>query len=428
MDVMLPKGTRDFGPQEKIARDKLTNLLKQKFELFGFNPIETPLLERFDVLSAKYAGGAEILKETFRLTDQGERELGLRYDLTVPLARYVAMNPNVKLPFKRYAIDRVFRDGPIKLGRYREFYQCDCDIVGANSAAADTQCVQLSLAIFEEIKLPFRIDINNVALLKRMLLTDGCADDKLVEAMLIIDKFKKIGESGVIAELETAGVSSACTRRILAIAELRSNDEKIKMIAQAYGAGPDLERIEEILLIAKDERVNFDPALSRGLSYYTGTVFETYVLGSAVTSAAAAGGRYDNMIGNFCERPGEYPAVGISFGLEPIMEAIKEKGLENKQTVSDVYVIPIKTPFESNEVVQFLRAANINADIDIMSRSISKNLDYASASNIPFVIFVGKKELDEGMVKIRDMKTGNEELLSKEMAVEKLHDYMKKIV
>jgi histidyl-tRNA synthetase len=159
-------------------------------------------------------------------------------------------------------------------------------------------------------------------------------------------------------------------------------------------------------------------------------VFEGYFPDSPVTSSVAGGGRWDNMIGDFCGRPGEYPAVGICFGLEPITEALKLRdtaaNVVSKQTVVDAYVIPIKTPLESNEVVQFLRAAKINADIDIMGRSISKNLDYASANEIPFVVFVGKKELDEGKLKLRDMRTGNEELLSKEMLLERLRDELHK--
>ena len=208
MELSQAKGMRDFPPEEKILRDRVVALLTKQFELFGFNPLETPVLGSYDVLSAKYAGGAEILKETFRLVDQGERELGLRYDLTVPLGRFVAMNPTVKLPFKRYAIGTVYRDGPIKLGRYREFYQCDCDIVGANTAAADAQCIQLGLSIFNQLGMEYVLTFNNVALLKAMLLHDGASADRVVEAMLILDKLKKIGEDGVLGELDVAGIPS----------------------------------------------------------------------------------------------------------------------------------------------------------------------------------------------------------------------------
>jgi histidyl-tRNA synthetase len=420
MEIMIPKGMRDFGPEEKLARDALLAMLKRQFERFGFNPIETPVLERYDVLSAKYAGGAEILKETFRLTDQGERELGLRYDLTVPLARYVASNPNVKLPFKRYAIGTVYRDGPIKLGRYREFHQCDCDIVGTNTPAADAQCIQLAIAVFREINQPFTITINHVGLLRAMLARDGVREEKLIDAMLILDKLKKIDEEGVVAELEAAGINGGAVRRVIAIAQLSSNDERVSAILDGYGGTPELERVQSVLALTREPEVVFDPSLSRGLSYYTGMVFETYFKDSVVTSSVSGGGRYDNMIGEFCGRPGEFPAVGISFGLEPITEALKAKGGPGRSSVVDVFVIPIKTPIESNMVVQELRAAGINADVDIMDRGISKNLEYASLSGIPYVVFVGKKELEQGKLKLRDMHSGEEELLDRDAIVERV--------
>jgi histidyl-tRNA synthetase len=420
MEPLLPKGMRDFGPEEKLARDALLSLLKVQFERFGFNPLETPVLERYETLSAKYAGGAEILKETFRLTDQGERELGLRYDLTVPLARYIASNPDVKLPFKRYAIGTVYRDGPVKLGRYREFCQCDCDIVGADTPAADAECVQLALAVFRAINQPFVVHINHVGLLRRMLEHDGVPVDRTADAMLILDKLKKTGEEGVVAELEAAGISGGAARRVIAVAQLATNDERIAAIREGYGALPELERVEQVLRLAAEPEVAFDPSLARGLSYYTSIVFEAYLKGSPVTSSVAGGGRYDRMIGGFLGRPGEYPAVGISFGLEPITEALKAQNAAGRTTVVEAYVIPIKTPQESNAVAQALRAGGVNTDIDIMDRGISKNLEYASVTGIPYVVFVGRKELDAGKLKLRDMRTGEETLLDRDALVERL--------
>ena len=154
MDLQLPKGTRDFAPEEKIVRDKVVNTLKEVFELYGFAPLETPVFERFDVLSSKYTGGAEILKETFKLRDQGGRDLGLRYDLTVPMCRYIAMNPNTKMPFKRYQIGEVFRDGPVASARYRQFTQCDVDVIGSSSMAADAEIVSLIFTAFKKLDFP----------------------------------------------------------------------------------------------------------------------------------------------------------------------------------------------------------------------------------------------------------------------------------
>jgi len=161
MELQLPKGTKDFPPEEKIVRDKIVSTLKNVFELYGYSPLETPVIERYDVLSSKYAGGAEILKETFKFKDQGERELALRYDLTVPLARFVGMNPNLKMPFKRYQIGEVFRDGPIASARYRQFTQCDVDIAGCSDMIADAEIISLTNACFRKLELDIAIKINN---------------------------------------------------------------------------------------------------------------------------------------------------------------------------------------------------------------------------------------------------------------------------
>src|SRR3989338_1116796 len=169
MELQLPKGTRDFSPEEKILRDRVVNTLKEVFELYGYAPLETPVLERFDVLASKYAGGSEILKETFRLKDQGDRELGLRYDLTVPMCRYIAMNPTMKMPFKRYQIGEVFRDGPVASARYRQFTQCDVDVIGSSSMATDAEIVSLIFIAFSKLNLEVNVKINSRKLLNDIL-------------------------------------------------------------------------------------------------------------------------------------------------------------------------------------------------------------------------------------------------------------------
>ncbi len=411
-DLLQPKGVRDFPPEEKLLRDRVIRTLIEQFERYGFNPLETPILERYEVLSAKYAGGAEILKETFRLVDQGERELGLRYDLTVPLARFVAMHPNVKLPFKRYAVGTVYRDGPIKLGRYREFIQCDCDIVGANSAVADAQCLQLALAAFDALAMQVTTSVNSVALLRELLTRDGAPDPRLTEVMLTLDKLKKIGEDGVIKELEEAGIDGSCVRAVIAIAQLATNQERFAAIRERYGSSPALERLQETIDLVPDERILFDPSLSRGLAYYTGIVYETYLTDSPVSSSVSSGGRYDRMIGGFLDRPDDFPAVGVSFGLEPITDALRIAGDEGRKSVVDVYLIPIQTVRETAELAERLRKAGVRCDTDLLGRGISKNLDYANALGAPYVIIVGRRELAEGKVKRKDMRSGEEVLLT----------------
>ena len=202
MDLQLPKGTRDFAPEEKIVRDKVVNTLKESFELYGFAPLETPVFEKFDVLSSKYTGGAEILKETFKLKDQGGRDLGLRYDLTVPLARYVAMNPNLKMPFKRYEIGRVFRDGPVSKDRIREFTQCDVDTIGSESMLADAEMLAIASEIFSKLNLKFIIRVNNRKILDAILENFNIQKEKRETVILSIDKLDKIGNEEVRKELK----------------------------------------------------------------------------------------------------------------------------------------------------------------------------------------------------------------------------------
>ena len=185
MELQNAKGTKDIPPEEKIIKQKIVDTLKEVFELYGFNPIETPLLERYETIAAKYAGGAEILKETFKLKDQGKRELALRYDLTVPFSRFVGMNPNLKMPFKRYQIGRVFRDGPIKLGRYREFWQCDVDVVGTKSMKADAECLSIAKEAFKRLNLNVIIKVNNRKILDSMLEYAGVPKGKRTTTILL---------------------------------------------------------------------------------------------------------------------------------------------------------------------------------------------------------------------------------------------------
>ena len=198
---------KDLSPEESIFRNQIINLIKQSFENYGFSPLETPIVERFDILSAKYAGGEEILKETFKLKDQGKRELGLRYDLTVPLARYVGMNPQIKLPFKRYQIGTVYRDGPIKLGRVREFVQCDVDTIGSSSPLADAELLILAARIFEKLKLKIEIKLNSRKILNAIMEALDIPDKDKIEFILSLDKLEKIGEDAVVAQLLEGGIA-----------------------------------------------------------------------------------------------------------------------------------------------------------------------------------------------------------------------------
>ena len=426
VELQRARGTRDFAPEEKILRDEVINKLVKLFEQFGFSPLETPILERYDVLASKYAGGSEILKETFTLKDQGERDLCLRYDLTVPFARFVGMNPNLKLPFKRYQIGPVFRDGPIKLGRYREFWQCDVDVVGTKNMLADAELLMLAQRFFRQLNFDVVIEVNTRKLLDGILEYVGLSG-KQADVLVSVDKLKKVGADEVKKELMQKGCTQKQIEQLFELVSLPGkNADKLfalKRMLQNPSAQEGLQQMEEILsfvsMMGDESNVSFEPTLARGLAYYTGPVFEVFLKNPSegdVKSALAGGGRYDTMISNFIKTSVPYPAVGISFGIEPIVEQIKISRAANDQSqrksVTKVYVVPIATPRESLGILARLRKEGINADIDLIGRGISKNLDYANVLGIPYVLIIGPKEVEQNKVKLKDMVSGTEELVS----------------
>ncbi len=417
MSLQTAKGVRDFAPEEKILRDKIAGTIKYFFEVYGFSPLETPILERFETLSAKYAGGSEILKETFALTDQGKRKLGLRFDLTVPLARYIGMNPNIKLPFKRYEIGRVFRDGPIRLGRMREFWQCDADIIGVKSMYAEAELLSIAKDVFNKLGINAIIKVNNRKLLNGILDEAGISDKK-EEAILSIDKLDKFGIGEVKEELKEKGFKAGQIEKLLEIFAIKgdygSTIKRLKQIIKSSEGLEGIKEIEELFNYLKLLNVNaeLDISLARGLAYYTGTVFEVFQKEGIITSSIAAGGRYDKMISAFLNSKREYPAAGLAFGLEPITEIVKLMKKETIKTKAKIYLIPIKAFEQSMEILKMLRSAGINADIDALERGPSRNLEYANSLGIPYVLFIGQDELKQEKLKLKDMRSGREELLA----------------
>ena len=415
MDLIRAKGTKELMPEEKIKIVRIMNLIKKTFEKYGFSPMDTPIIQRYDVLASKYAGGAEILKETFKLKDQGNRELALRYDLTVPMAIAIALNQNIKLPLKRYEIGRVYRDGPVEKARVREFYQCDADVIGSKSLVSDAELLKIYKEVFDELKIKVEIKVNSIKLLNEIIYYAGLSG-KEEKAILIIDKLEKFGAEQVKKELKEIA-NEEQIKRLLNVLEIKgSNTEKIEKIKNILGNTVGINEIEELERYCKSMKVNFvfDVSLARGLSYYTGPVFEVFTKGER--ASLGGGGRYDEMVGNLIGK-GEYPATGISFGLYRIMQLMKDDGTK---TVTKVYIIHIKKLEKSLTLTNYIRDSGINADIDTNERAISKNLDYASKLGIPYVIFVGENEIKAKKFKLRNMKTGKEEMLKKEDIIKKL--------
>ncbi len=422
MEMQNAKGTRDISPENMIVKNKIIEVIRNIFERYGYSPLDTPILERYDVLASKYAGGSEILKETFRLKDQGNRELALRYDLTVPLARYIAMNPAIKMPFKRYQIGEVFRDGPIKAGRYRQFMQCDADAVGSNDLAMEAEQMKIADTAFEELGLSATIKFNNRKILDEIMEKAGIPENLRIESMLTIDKLEKIGTKKVIQELTDKGVSAKSIETLMRLMEREiDNKETLDRLKDYIGETPGVVEVEELLRLLElfEVPAEFQPSLARGLAYYTGTVFEFYVDDSEIKSSAGAGGRYDNMIGDFAGNNQDYAAVGVSFGVDVILEAYKEKHAVKKKSVVQALIIPLNTYEESVKAMNYLREKGLNVDLS-QKKGVSKGLEYASYYGIPHAIIIGEDEVKTGKYTVRDMETGQEEMLALEGAAKKI--------
>ncbi len=415
MKLENARGTRDFLPEEKIRRDEVIRVLKETFELFGYSPLETPAIERFDVLSSKYTGGAAILKETFRMRDQGKRELGMRYDLTVPLARVVGQNPTLKLPFKRYQIEKVWRDGPVGLGRFREFLQADVDVIGVKGITADAEMVGIAEKVFRRLGMDVTIKVNNRKILNAIIDYAGIEPKKGDDVIIAIDKLDKIGMDGVKKELaDSVRLSDEAVGKVMSLVSIQGKNEQkvvgLRLKLKGKEAEEGLKEIEELLNYADFGNVVFDESLARGLSYYTGTVFEVVPVKGPIKSSVAGGGRYDRMISFLLGRKDEYPAVGISFGVDRLLEALPK--VENRKTSAKLFIIPIQAYAESLAIAGKLRSEGIKCDIDLQGRGPSKNLNYANALGFDYVLFIGETELKQNRYKLRNMKSGEEKLLS----------------
>lgn len=419
--MQLAKGVADLAPQNKLLKNKVVRTLQKVFELYGFAPLETPIIERYETLTEKSGAGesSDALREVFTLTDQGKRKLGLRFDLTVPLARYVAMNPTLKMPFKRYAVGRVFRDGPIKLGRTREFWQMDVDIVGTRNPLSDAEIIAVGDACFKELGLDVVLKVNNRKILNAILKQAGIVKNQK-DAIISIDKFDKIGKDGVSKEL----VERGCTQsQVDSLFSLITEGMRLDELREKIDDKEGIEELEQVFLYLEKmgaSSVVFDVSLARGLAYYTGTVFEAFSKKGKVTSSLAGGGRYDEMIGSFMGGGREVAAIGISFGLVPIVETLKERQEQVVKTSTKVLVVPINTIDESLKIVQKLRSCGVASEISMGKKGVSKNLQYANALGIPYVVIIGENELKAKKVLLRDMQSGEESLLTVTQAVKRV--------
>jgi histidyl-tRNA synthetase len=440
----IPKGTRDFSPVEMAKRNYIFNTIREVFHLFGYQQIETPSMENLSTLMGKY--GDEGDKLLFKIQNSGDYfsgltdeellsrnaaklaskfcEKGLRYDLTVPFARYVVMHRDeISFPFKRYQIQPVWRADRPQKGRYREFYQCDADVVGSNSLLNEVELVQMIDRVYGKFGIRVSIKINNRKILTGIAEIIGEAD-KIVDITVAIDKLDKIGLDNVNAELASKGIPQEAIEKLQPIIMLSgTNEEKLDTLKTVLaGSETGLKGVEESEFILKTvaslgvkSEVELDLTLARGLNYYTGAIFEVKALDVQIGSISG-GGRYDNLTGVF--GMSGMSGVGISFGADRIYDVLNQLDLYPKEAVNATQLLFVN--FGDKEAAYCLpvlsqaRDAGIRAEIYPDSAKMKKQMSYANDKNIPFVAIVGENEMNEGKLTLKNMTTGEQSLVTPE--------------
>lgn len=443
----IPKGTRDFGPVEMAKRNYIFDTIKEVYALYGFQQIETPAMETLQTLMGKY--GEEGDKLLFKILNSGDYmnkvsdedlhslnslklaaklcEKGLRYDLTVPFARYVVQHrEELQLPFKRYQIQPVWRADRPQKGRYREFYQCDADVVGSDSLLNEVELMQIVDTVFTKFGVRVCIKINNRKILTGIAEVIGEAE-KIVDITVAIDKLDKIGLEKVNEELRNDGISEEAIEKLQPIISLSgSNEEKLEVISQVLaGSETGLKGVEEtrfildtLKAVGLNNEIEHDLTLARGLNYYTGAIFEVKALDTPMGSITG-GGRYDNLTGIF-GLPG-LSGVGISFGADRIYDVLNALDLYPKEAVNSTQVLFIN--FGETEtayclpIVGKLRQAGIRSEIFPDKAKMKKQMSYANAKNIPFVVLAGENEMAAGKVTLKNMESGEQTLVTAEKLI-----------
>ena len=446
----IPKGTRDFSPIEMAKRNYIFNTIKEVFLLYGFQQIETPAMENLSTLMGKY--GEEGDKLLFKMLNSGDylknapaemleqhdyihlipkiSEKGLRYDLTVPFARYVVMHRNdIQFPFKRYQIQPVWRADRPQKGRYREFYQCDADVVGSDSLMNEIELVGMIDEVFKRFGINVIIKINNRKVLSGIAEVIG-APDKIVDITVAIDKIDKIGLENVNAELLEKGLSQEAVDALQPLLTLSgSNEEKLATLSTLLASSEvGMKGVEELSYVLSNSEaqqpngvVELDVSLARGLNYYTGTIIEVKAKDVAIGSITG-GGRYDNLTGVF-GMPGT-SGVGISFGADRIYDVLNTLELYPKDTLASTKVLFVnfgeKEGAQSLQYVMKLRANGIPAEIYPDSTKMKKQMSYANDKNVAFVAMVGETEMANGTIALKCMETGEQENLTIDEVISKL--------
>lgn len=447
----IPKGTRDFSPVEMARRNYIFDTIREVFRLYGFRQIETPAMENLSTLMGKY--GEEGDKLLFKILNSGNYlksadhellnaeepsgrltsqlcEKGLRYDLTVPFARYVVMHRNeLQLPFKRFQIQPVWRADRPQKGRYREFYQCDADIVGSDSLVNEIELLQIIDEVFSRLGIRIAIKLNNRKVLAGIAELIG-APDKLIDITVVIDKIDKIGIDNVVVELRERGLSDDAVERLRPILAISGSlDERLSALSSLLADTPvGVAGVEELRAVVSGveslgmkAQLDLDVSLARGLNYYTGTIIEVKALDVQIGSITG-GGRYDNLTGVF--GMSGLSGVGISFGADRIYDVLNTLDLYPENTSAASKVIFLNLGADESTVslkaAKMLRASGIAAEVYPDTVKMKKQMAYADAMRIPFVAIIGETELESGTVTLKDMEAGNQETVALDDLVARL--------
>lgn len=413
-DVRSYRGMRDFLPEQMRKRDYVFGVLEEVFKAHGFEKIETPAIELWEVLSGKYGEEEKLI---YKFTDRKGREVGLRYDLTVPLARVVAQyRSDIVFPFKRYQMERVWRADRPQKGRYREFYQCDVDIVGTPSMLADAEVITVIYEALKKLNFNnFVIRINNRKLISALY--EKLGEGSELEIARAMDKLDKKGREGVYEELKARGISPEGAEMVLVAMEIKD----LEQARDFYGNHKGIQELEELFSYLKEYGISesyfqYDPSLARGLDYYTGPIFETVVEEPRIGSITG-GGRYDRLIGIFSGT--EIPATGTSLGVERIIAVMEELNMFPEQMEPSAHVLICHFPETRKDAVRLtaqLRKEGIRADLYIGEKGLRAQIGYASDRGIPFVIIVGE-EISDGMVVLKNLREKSQETLNIEKAI-----------
>jgi histidyl-tRNA synthetase len=444
----IPKGTRDFSPAEMGRRNYIFDTIRQVFKLHGYRPIETPAMENLSTLMGKY--GEEGDKLLFRILNSGEYlrgvdhslvenedyprltskicEKGLRYDLTVPFARFVVQHRNeLQFPFKRYQIQPVWRADRPQKGRYREFYQCDADVVGSDSLLNEIELLQMIDEVFRRLGINITIKLNNRKVLAGIAELIG-EPDKLIDITVAIDKIDKIGIDNVNSELRERGLSDDAVNRLQPILQISGTvKERLETLRKLLEENPTgTKGVEELTTVINgveaiglDAELDLDVSLARGLNYYTGTIIEVKARDVAIGSITG-GGRYDNLTGIF-GMPG-ISGVGISFGADRIYDVLNTLNLYPDETQTGTRIMFVNfghsESITSLKMIKALRSAGISAEIYPEPAKMKKQMGYADALHIPFVAIIGENEIKNGTVTLKDMTTGEQQQLTIDSLIE----------